>query len=222
MYQIIRQKRKTVSIRIDDNMNIIIKVPQYLKASEVNQFIQEHHLWIKKRVEQTLQHRAENDWRLTDHILYLGEYKVICKVADPCNKGEIVLGTNQLIIKAKDLEDQAEAAKLIEQFFKQQAQIILTKLTDYYVGLIGVSYNKITIRKQRTRWGSCSAKGNISYNVKLLCAPEKMIAYIVLHEVMHLKHFNHGQAFWQEIREIMPDYKERMNYFKQFGQDFML
>ncbi len=222
MYQIIRQKRKTVSIHIDDNMNIIIKVPQYLKTSEVNRFIREHHSWIKKRVEQASQHKVENDWRLTGRVLYLGEYRVICRVTDPCNEGEIVLETDQLIIKAKDVEDQAEAERLIEQFFKRQAQIILTKLTDYYVGLLGVSYNKITIRKQKTRWGSCSSKGNISYNVKLLCAPDKMIAYVVLHEVMHLKHFNHGQVFWQEIRQIMPDYKERMNYFKQFGQDFML
>ncbi|WP_070000795.1 M48 family metallopeptidase [Cellulosilyticum sp. I15G10I2] len=222
MYQIIRQKRKTVAIDIDNDLNIVIKVPHYLKTSEINKLIQKHQSWIEKRVQEKTQHKKQHDWRVTNQILYLGEYREIYKIKEPWLRGRVVVDGNQLIIKLKEPESREETERLIEQFFKEQADSILTNLTDYYADLIHVSYNKITIRNQKTRWGSCSSKGNISYNVKILCALEEMIAYIVLHEVMHLKHFNHGKAFWQEIAEIMPDYKDKMNYFKQFGQNFII
>ncbi|WP_172674761.1 M48 metallopeptidase family protein [Cellulosilyticum ruminicola] len=105
---------------------------------------------------------------------------------------------------------------------KIRSKKIFLNLTEKYAQLVGVKFNKITIRKQETRWGSCSQNGNISYNVKLMCAPMEIIEYVILHEVMHLRHFNHSTAFWENIKMIMPDYKKRMDYLKQFGHNFII
>lgn len=194
MYQIIRQKRKTLSIHIDDKLNIVIKVPHYLKTSEMNKFIKKHEKEIEKMLRDKASLQESNDWRLTQRILYLGEYKTIHYVENSL-KEEAVLSGDRLMIQMKACYEEAVAKKIVGEFFKGQAYILLKSLTDYYADLLEVSYNKISIRHQKTRWGSCSAKGNISYNMKLLCAPEEVIRYVVLHEVMHLKHFNHGKLF---------------------------
>ena len=75
----------------------------------------------------------------------------------------------------------------------------------------------MTLRKQKTRWGSCSSKGGLSYNIRLMSAPIEVIEYVVLHEVMHLIYFDHSKAFWNAIAKVMPDYKTRQSYLKEQG-----
>ncbi|MDF2614703.1 MAG: family metallopeptidase [Clostridia bacterium] len=221
-YHITRQNRKTIAIHVDEEANVIIKVPKYLTLSEVNQFVKKNESWIKNRVHQQMVMKQNNDWRMTKKILYLGEYINI--LIKPCvyYKTQVILANGQLIVEPAVGSTDKDVGQLIENFYKKEAKEILTVMTQQYASLLRVKYNKITVRKQKTRWGSCSSKGNLSYNIKILCASREMIEYIVLHEVMHLKYFNHGKDFWKSIAEIMPDYKERMNYFKQFGQNFII
>ena len=81
----------------------------------------------------------------------------------------------------------------------------------------GVSYGRITIRKQRTRWGSCSSKGNLNFNCLLMLAPEEVRDYVVIHELCHRRHMNHSAAFWTEVERIMPDYREHRKWLKENG-----
>ncbi len=222
MYQIIRQKRKTVAIYIDENMEVIIKVPNKMSAKELQGLIEKYQPQIQKMLQKKEELRQKSDWRITGEILYLGTYRKVHIAQESYGKSDISFQENQFFIKTQGNNKDEEAKQLIEAFYRKEAGIILTQLTNYYAGMINAEYKKITIRNQKTRWGSCSTKGNISYNVRLLCAPKEMIAYVVLHEVMHLKHFNHSLTFWEEIGKVMPDYRDKVNYFKRFGQNFIL
>lgn len=93
----------------------------------------------------------------------------------------------------------------------------LPVLTAAYAEKIGVSYGRITIRNQRTRWGSCSAKGNLNYNCLLMLAPKTVQEYVVVHELCHRKEMNHSARFWAEVEKILPDYRERRTWLKENG-----
>ncbi|MDE7257941.1 MAG: M48 family metallopeptidase [Lachnospiraceae bacterium] len=84
------------------------------------------------------------------------------------------------------------------------------------------SYNRITIRDQKTRWGSCSARGTLSFNWRLMLAPPAILDYVVVHELCHLTHMNHSAAFWQKVESVYPDYRTARKWLKDHGQELVL
>ena len=102
---------------------------------------------------------------------------------------------------------------------KQAAEVIKARCR-YYAPVMGVSYGTVTIREQKTRWGSCSTKGNLNFNWKLVLMPPEILDYVVVHELAHRIQMNHSAAFWAEVGKILPDYKERRQWLKVNGQKY--
>ena len=102
---------------------------------------------------------------------------------------------------------------------KRAAEAIRARCS-HYAPLMGVSYGTITIREQKTRWGSCSAKGNLNFNWKLALMPEEILDYLVVHELAHRVEMNHSPAFWAVVAEEIPDYKTRREWLRQNGAKF--
>lgn len=86
-----------------------------------------------------------------------------------------------------------------------------------FASVVGVNYQRITIRAQKTRWGSCSAKGNLNFNCLLMLCPETVRDYVVVHELCHRKELNHSVRFWKEVERILPTFKESQKWLKQNG-----
>lgn len=86
---------------------------------------------------------------------------------------------------------------------------------------MGVSYSKVSVKLQKTRFGSCSAAGNLNFNALLALMPPEILDYVVVHELAHLVHLDHSPAFWQTVGEIIPDYKERRNWLKIHGREYI-
>ena len=102
-----------------------------------------------------------------------------------------------------------------------QAMQIIPDKVRFYAEKIGVDYGRVTIRNQKTRWGSCSAKGNLNFNCLLMLAPEDVLDYVVIHELCHRKEMNHSPRFWSEVAKIMPDYKNSKIWLKENGDDII-
>lgn len=102
-----------------------------------------------------------------------------------------------------------------------QAMKLIPQRVRHYAPIIGVTYGRITIRNQRTRWGSCSGKGNLNFNCLLLLMPEEVLDYVVVHELCHRKEMNHSARFWVEVEKILPDYRQRRKWLKDNGGRIM-
>ena len=101
---------------------------------------------------------------------------------------------------------------------KQRAMEIIPQRVAHFAPLVGVTYGGITIRSQRTRWGSCSSKGNLNFNCLLLLAPAEVLDYVVVQELCHRREMNHSPKFWAEVERILPGYKARQKWLKENGQ----
>ena len=88
----------------------------------------------------------------------------------------------------------------------------------FFAEKVGVSYGRITIRNQKTRWGSCSSKGNLNFNCLLMLAPPEVLDYVVVHELCHRREMNHSKAFWAEVEKILPDYRTHVKWLKNEGR----
>ena len=99
---------------------------------------------------------------------------------------------------------------------KENASILIKKKVDYYASIQGYKYSLICIKNQKARWGSCSRKGNLNFNYKIIFLPEHIQDYIIAHELCHLKELNHSRRFWQLVGDVLPAYKESRKKLQRY------
>ena len=136
-----------------------------------------------------------------------------------CPKGAI----SQMNYYSNALE-QAERRRLsaLENRYRSAAKDYFAKRVAYYHTLTGGVYHTIMIRDQKSRWGSCSSRGTLSFNYRLMFAPPKVLDYVVVHELCHLTHMNHSKDFWNMVGRIMPDYKIYKQWLREHGHELTL
>ena len=103
----------------------------------------------------------------------------------------------------------------------ERARVVFHERAAYYAPLVGVKYNRIAIRHQKTRWGSCSSKGNLNFNCLLLYAPPEVLDSVVVHELCHLKEMNHSKKFYDEVLRVYPEYYRWHNWLKVNGSSLL-
>lgn len=108
-----------------------------------------------------------------------------------------------------------------EKELRERAKSVLAQRTAYFARQVGVTYGRITVRDQKTRWGSCSQTGNLNFNFRLILAPPEVLDYVVVHELCHRRQMNHSAQFWQEVAQVLPDYRERKVWLTENGWRLM-
>jgi predicted metal-dependent hydrolase len=145
----------------------------------------------------------------------------------------------QMIVKEKSawikkhiekikLQNEQEKQNPIPKFTEQEihnfvdkAMKIIPKRVEYYAKIMDVSYGRITIRNQKTRWGSCSAKGHLNFNCLLIMCPTEVLDYVVVHELCHLKEMNHSKNFWRLVKRFCPEYEQYKKWLKTYGNELI-
>lgn len=235
-YQLTRSKRKSLSIAIGRDGTVQVKAPNWLPKYKIDQFIQQKAGWIEeKRLELSKQERPGHTFQEGDEFLFLGEpfRLAFCAKAQGQEGSQgIALDQKKKILTMEtgmgigDVKA-ANVRKKLEQWYLSQAKQIFPERASQYFPLAAklagdtgreiAPINRISIRNQKTRWGSCSSKGNLNFNWRLLMAPEKILDYVVVHELCHLAYLDHSKQFWQMVTAILPDCRERREWLKTNG-----
>lgn len=106
-----------------------------------------------------------------------------------------------------------------ERYFRARAKSYFPSRAAFFAKQMEVTYGTISIRDQKTRWGSRSSTGTLSFNWRLMLAPKEVLDYVVVHELAHIKEMNHSKAFWKEVEKVLPDYEERRKWLKEHGSE---
>ncbi len=176
--EVIRSRRKSVSLQIDEELNITVRAPYYVSNEEIIRFVKDRREWLSRHFKRMKLRKDERR-----HVALLTK--------------------EELYALAK------------------QALDYIPKRVAYFAPKVGVTYGRVMIRNQRSRWGSCSSKGNLNYNCLLMLAPYDVIDYVVVHELCHRLQMNHSKQFWGEVERVLPEYRSAKKWLKEHGNEIM-
>jgi predicted metal-dependent hydrolase len=219
-YEIIYSRRKTLGITIYPDQCVIVRAPQGTPLAEIEAIVQKKGSWIIKKQHAFAEYPPPLPPRRYvsgETHLYLGRHYRLQVIED---KDERVTLTNPLLyLHVRDKKDRQRKQKLLTEWYRQQAKIIFPERLDVVYPRAkrhGIPYPQMKIRLMKSRWGSCSTKGSISLNLRLIQTPKACIDYVILHELAHLKEHNHSRAYYNLLDQLLPDWKDRRQELNHF------
>jgi predicted metal-dependent hydrolase len=209
--RIIRSKRKTLSLTINENAELVIRAPLRLSIKKIQDFINEKESWINRK-QAIIENQIKDVTSNQNKLLYLGSLFPI-NINQSATKDFMFTGEEFI---ANSIEPNLLSLSIKKWYKKKFREIAIPRVT-YFAEQHNLMVNQVRIKNQKTMWGSCSSKNNINLNYLLLMAPMKVIDYVIIHELVHTIHRNHSIEFWSSVESIMPDYKEHKLWLKANG-----
>lgn len=211
-YEIIRRKVNHIRISVNKDKEVRVIIPMKYPVSELKSILEKKADWIKKKLEH-FENLKNNFFNGNENeILYLGKrYLFILK---PEMKNYFQINKeDKKICSGVDLLNK----RIQEHWLKQEAERVIKERISFINKDNRFKINRIYIRSQKTKWGNCSSKGNISFNWRLIKAPLEVIDYLIIHELVHLEEMNHSKAFWYKVSQLYPNFKEANKWLKKSG-----
>ncbi len=217
-------RRKTIALRITREQRVDVLVPAGTSFEEILPFLLEKTPWLRRKLAE-LAARPSPAPRLYasgDSFLYLGHPRRLCVMPQAIRRTRVCLDDDRLLVavpRGSDGPELADAVRhALEVWYKQEAHTLLAAQAALYAPLLGVRPRRLALKRQQTRWGSCStATGSINLNWLLVMAPLSVIDYVLVHELAHLLVPNHSNRFWKTVESILPAYREHRRWLKKNG-----
>jgi len=224
-FEVVYSRRRTMAIKIDANGDIKIYAPKGTSHTTIGDMVSSKTDWIIKNLHEIKSARAQEvkrEYIDGEYFTYLGkDYPLQLKVNPEINKMTVKLSEGRFLVETP-VADAAVIRGGLEAWYRFMAAGHINARLDHYQSLLDVSPSRVTIRNQKTRWGSCSSKGSLNFNWRLMIAPAEVIDYVVIHELCHLIHPNHSKKFWNQVSAILPDYRVRKEWLKKNGSRLIL
>lgn len=223
-YTLSRSRRKTVGIQVIENGEVRVSAPLNISDNHLREIIKKKISWIVRKQEEvrSLYKEAciEKEFVDGETFSYLGK-KYTLRIRKGSLPQRVTLdGTDIVVLIGEDktlTTGDEYIRRILRDFYINQFVDVTRTRMDFFAHQIGVCPRKVTIREQKTRWGSCSSKGNINLNWRLIMAPMEAIDYVIVHELCHMKEMNHSQNFWNLVESILPDFDESRKWLKANG-----
>ena len=213
-HKIIKSKRRTLSLSINENAELIVRAPNQISNKQIEEFIIEKSKWINKN--KNLMQSRINEMNDSDSdYLFLGNIYPLIKVNEDPNK--IDFNGTEFITS---IENQDKFKSSLKSWYKIKFKEIAIPRLNYFSDKYNLKINQVRFKNQKTLWGSCSSKNNINLNYLLVMAPMLVIDYVIIHELVHTVHKNHSENFWNAVEAIMPDYKKAKKWLNKNGYKF--
>ncbi|MDR1765122.1 MAG: M48 family metallopeptidase [Lachnospiraceae bacterium] len=216
-YAVVRCRRHTMAVSVDLNGEVTVRAPLRTSDRSIADFLRQKQGWIQKKQTEAWKAAAkyapltllEGEW-----MPILGEsYQVHRRFGDmgaakAKKHSNITTEGQRICIPA------ALGKEEVVRWLKERLRGTLEKRLEYFSGLMGVGYGSLRVTSARTRWGSCSAKNNVSFTWYLVFCPPDVVDYLVVHELAHVKQKNHSKAFWEAVAAVMPEWKQKRAWLK--------
>ena len=210
-HKIIKSKRRTLSLSINENAELIVRAPNQISNKQIEEFIIEKSKWINKN-KNLMQSRINEMNDSESDYLFLGNIYPLIKVYENPNK--IDFNGTEFITS---IENQDKFKASLKSWYKIKFKEIAIPRLNYFSDKYNLKINQVRFKNQKTLWGSCSSKNNINLNYLLVMAPMIVIDYVIIHELVHTVHKNHSENFWNAVEAIMPDYKKAKKWLNKNG-----
>lgn len=214
-FQLIRSARRTLSLEVHPEGEVIVRAPRRLSESEIRAFVESKADWIAKKLRLAHARKAEapsRQFRPGEFFLYQGESFPLHISVRP--KPALLLEEAGFSLSNRSLPS---AARTFTDWYRAQARSLFALRIAHHSQQTGLRYARLRLSSATTRWGSWSATGTISLNWKLIMAPPSVLDYVILHELCHTRHRNHSPSFWGLLETLMPDWRRHRKWLRENG-----
>jgi predicted metal-dependent hydrolase len=212
-YTVRRSSRaRRVRVSVDAERGVEVVLPQRAPERAAASAVRELRPWIERRLSEVEQVRAVVASR-DGTVPYLGEELLLMP-----ERGRTRVHRRGDVLRVPA----GDASAALERWYRRQAKAEIAPRLDRAVAALGTNYTALTIRNQRTRWGSCSSTGAMSFNWRLLLAPEDVLDYVVWHEACHLIHMDHSPRFWALVERHVPGFASPRRWLRRHGATLVL
>jgi predicted metal-dependent hydrolase len=213
-------RARRVRVSVESDGAVLVTVPRRASARAADEAVRELAPWIERRRRALARAAAEID-RTPGTVPYLGRELVL---VPQVGRTRVHRRGDTLLVPGGDARGGGETrgTEALERWYRRAARTEIAPRLDAAVARAGTSYTGLTIRSQRTRWASCSSNGAMSFNWRLLLAPEAVLDYVIEHEVCHLEVMDHSPRFWRLLESRVPDWREHSGWLRRYGSTLVL
>jgi len=214
-----KSKRKSMTIAIQPDGNLLVKAPFFLSDDEIVKWVKTKTGWIirqRAKILEQQQGSSPKQYAAGEKFLYLGQEYVLDVRLSEGRAGMVGLVEDKIVLFTRTAES-AVIQKILNDWYDKQAKTVISKRVRYYAEQMGEIYGRIIIKSQKKRWGSCSSARNLNFNRRLIMAPPEVLDYVVVHELCHLRQMNHSKEFWKEVEVVLPNYKLHKKWLETNG-----
>lgn len=213
-YRLIRSRRRTIALIVQNDGGVVVRAPLRAPEEVIRQFVESKAEWIRKQQGRARRLAAAlaRDYVDGETFLFLGQAYPL-KIVPPRRPALRLTDCFEL---ARPAQPQAEAVFI--RWYRARAAEILPERVRLLAARYGCRPGGVRITSARTRWGSCSVRGTLSFPWRLVMAPPTVIDYVIVHELAHLEIRNHSPKFWARVAEWMPDYKQQVAWLRRNGR----
>ncbi len=210
-------RARYVRLEVSEVDGLSVIVPRRYDLRQLDDLLYRRASWILRKLEAYSQGESNREQRPLssgDRVPYLGRQLCLCIIqADGNDRGIYLSGDDLLIIRSAKVAH----PRLVEIWYRHEAARFIQERIDLMSPKLNVRCGRVTIRGQKTRWASCSPKGSLSFNWRLMMAPEAVVDYVIIHELAHLKEMNHTARFWRLVAELCPTWRENRRWLSDHG-----
>ena len=206
---------KHTYLSFDDEGNLIIKSPK-VSQKYIEKLLLKKSSWINSSKKKILQKKGRSvDFSKKRELYFYGKAYPLELQTWTKKRSKLIFEDTQFILCYSDYNEVA-FQKHIDHFYKEKAKEFIPAMLNNWSSVMELEYNKVSFRKTKRQWGSCSGKNDLSFNSMVVKLPEDVIEYIIVHELAHIRHKHHQKSFWSLVEKYLPDYKERIALLKHY------
>jgi predicted metal-dependent hydrolase len=219
--EVIRTARiKSARLQVEEGA-VSIAVPMALSDTRIKQILVDKNRWIKEKLYLHSQAMPISDKEFVsgEAFPYLGRNYRLKVVNGPFQPAKLIQG-RLVVTLPKDAGTAGMVRNALVRWYRAQAEQRFTEKVARYGRIVGVTPTAVGVKTFKSRWGSCNVRGEILFHWKVIMAPHRIVDYVVVHELCHLKHHDHSPAFWKSVARVVPDYLECKEWLKTVGARF--